>query len=464
MDRTAEQIVQFATALKFEDLSEDTIHQAKARVIDSIGAAMAAHEAPPVRIARSVAYPVNGAAGARLWGTLVLTAPDAAAFVNGVMVRYLDINDAYRTRDAAHPSDNLPGLMAVAETFGLNGRDLILGLAISYEIQCRFTDFVPFNDNGWDQPVSGAPACALATGRMLGLTREQLRNALALAVVPNLCTYQTRAGELSMRKGCAGPNGARQGVFAALLARGGMTGPEYPFEGVFGVWKQTLGKAYDINLPTDMKGHAFALRQSNIKKHPVRDSCQLPIDTALDLRRKIRAEEVASLKIETYKSAYVGAVQDRELWAPQTRETADHSMPFTAIVALIDGEVTPGTFQRERFRGEDVLDLIRRTSIEINDDFAKQTPAVRNCRITATAKDGKTAVAHRTLTLAEIERGFSDTEVEEKFHRLARDTLSEAQRGKLLELAWRLETLSRIEPIIDLLAVNDGAAKNEARA
>lgn len=101
---------------------------------------------------------------------------------------------------------------------------------------------------------------------------------------------------------------------------------------------------------------------------------------------------------------------------------------------------------------------IRRTKIEINEEFSKQTPAIRNCRIEATTRDGSTVVAHRKLTLEEIERDVSDGEIEEKFPRLAQSTLSEQQQVKLLKLGWRLETLSRIDPLIDLLRTNDGFA------
>ncbi len=453
MDKTAKQMVDFAGGLRFSDLPRRAVHDAKARVIDSLGVALAAYLAPPVRIARKMAVPIAGDFGARVFGTMVRTTPDLAAFVNGAMVRYLDLNDAYRTRDACHPSDNLAGLLALAEASGASGRDFILALAISYEIQCRYTDAVPFNDNGWDQPVVGASACALAAGRMLGLTRHELHQALALAVVPNLCTYVTRAGELSMWKGCAGPNGARHGIFAALLAREGMAGPYDPFEGHFGVWMQTLGKPVAVDLPRSIKGRTLGLSQSNIKRYAVRDSCQLPIDTARDLRKKIRAEDVKSLHIKTYKSAYVGAVADRELWAPKTRETADHSMLVSVACGLIDGDVTPETFSRERFLDADVLGLIKRTKVEVVDAFTKQTPGLRNCRLEATSKDGTKVVAHRKLSLKDIERGMSDKALEAKFHGLASTALGAAERRKLLAVAWKLDSLPKVDPLIDLLAI-----------
>ena len=235
-------MIDYAAGLRFDELSPSVLHQAKRRVIDTIACALAAHASEPARIARTLAPDVSAGRSARVFGSLARTSPEMAAFANGVMLRFLDINDTHRTVDGSHPSDNLSAVLAVAEGLGASGRDFLLALTISYEIQCRFVDSVPFNDNGWDQPVPGVMACALACGRLLGLDAVALRHALALAVIPNLCTYQTRAGELSMWKGCAAANGARQGVFAAYLAAQGMTGPDQAFDGVFGLWNQTLGK------------------------------------------------------------------------------------------------------------------------------------------------------------------------------------------------------------------------------
>lgn len=445
-------IVDFTLATSYEDLNPAAIRAARMRVIDSIGVGLAAFLAPPVRIARRIAQPTAGDLQASIWGTDIQTTPEMAAFVNGVMVRYLDLNDAYRTRDAHHPSDYLPGILGLAEALKLGGEKFIEALAISYEIQCRFTDSVPWNDNGFDQPVSGALGTAMAAGKLLGLERDALRDAMALALIPNLCTYQTRAGELSMWKGCAGPNGARNGIFAAMLAAEGMSGPYEVFDGVFGVWNQTLGERHDIELEIGgSDDRAWGLQQSNIKTYAVRDSCQLPIDTALDLRRKIAASEIESLRIETYKSAWVGAVKDPELWAPRTRETADHSMLFSVACALYDGDVTPDSFERERFRDEDILDLIKRTEVEVLDDYTEATPEKRNCRIIATRNDGSTQEAHRLLTLDEIKQGMSDEVLEAKFHRTAARSMDEGERNRLLETANRLEALEDVSELIRLI-------------
>lgn len=454
MDTLESRMVDYAASLNAADLSPAVLNQAKRRIIDTIGGALAAYTAPPVQVARKLAVPIRGREGARVWGSLVRTTADLASFANGCMLRYLDLNDTHRTIDGSHPSDNLGGLMAVAEMRGLSGVDLLLALIISYEIQCRFVDSVPFNDAGWDQPVPGVMACALAAGRLLGLEREQLHHALSLAIIPNLSTYQSRAGELSMWKGCAAANGARQGVFAAMLAGEGMAGPSEPFDGAFGLWKQTMGKPYEIKpFATPANGFTFGIAQTNLKKHPVRDSCQLPADTALKLRREIAARDIAEVKIETYRSAYRGAVEDPELWTPKTRETADHSMPITVAMMLIDGAITPDSFNAGRFKASDVLALIGRTKVEMLDEFNKAAPGVRNCRLTATASDGRKVSAHLAWTQADIARGMSDEEIEDKFRTLTRDVLTPSRCRSLLDLLWRLETVANVSEVVDRLAI-----------
>src|SRR4051812_10167014 len=114
MDATTRRLVDFALGLRWSDLSEQAVHAGKARVLDSIGVAIPAFGAPPVRALRSLAPEVSGPWSARIWGSGARTTPEMAALVSGSMVRYLDLNDAYRTLDAAHPSDNLPGILAVA--------------------------------------------------------------------------------------------------------------------------------------------------------------------------------------------------------------------------------------------------------------------------------------------------------------------------------------------------------------
>jgi 2-methylcitrate dehydratase len=457
MDKTEKQLVDFAHGIAYSDLPKAMLRATRGRMIDSMGCAMAALLAPPVRALRRVAMPVADAdgagGGARLFGTLTRTTPDMAALVNGTTVRYLDMSDAHLMKSSAHPSDNIPGLMAIAEITGAGGKDLMLAIAISYEVQCVFCEVVPSHGKGWDQPLAGAPAAALAAGRLLGLDKARLRHALALSIVPNFATMQTRHGELSMWKGVAGPNAARQGVFAALLAQAGMTGPTESYEGRYGLWRQSMGRSYDFAIPRKLDKHEFALIRTNIKIYPVRDAIQVPITAALKLRDKLKVEDIEAIRIDTYVSHFGEQVKDTALWAPTTRETADHSLPFCVAAALLDGKVTPETFAQERFLDDDARAMVKRITVAFDDAFEKVAPTTRRCRITATLKNGKTVTAEHCQTPADIRRGPSDAEFEAKFHTLAGRTMESDARHKMLDMLWRLDKLQDINGIIELTAI-----------
>src|SRR3989440_8276130 len=203
---------------------------------------MGAISGEPGTIARTLAKTVSSTTAATIVGTVHESSPAWAAFSNGVHFRYLDYNDTYLSLEPAHPSDNIAAVLAAGEPAGAHGRDLITATALAYEIQCRLCDAESIRARGWDHVTYGSFSTSLAAGKLLGLDQDQLVHAQGLAGTPNNALRQTRVGELSMWKGCAFANAARNGVFAARLAQAGMTGPAPIFEGQVGFWAQVSGE------------------------------------------------------------------------------------------------------------------------------------------------------------------------------------------------------------------------------
>src|SRR5215210_485593 len=237
----AQRFAEYATALRFEDLPAKVVHEAKRRVIDSFGCALGAYDAEPCVIARDVASGYSAARGALLWGTRHVAPPDWAAFANGCLVRYLDYNDTYLSKEPAHPSDNIPPAFAAAQAHGASGAELITAIVLAYEVQCRLCDATSLRSIGWDHVTYGAFSSALAASRLMRLGAERTRHAVGIAGVTSAALRQSRVGELSHWKGCAFANAARHGVYAALLAGRGMTGPAPIFEGEKGFQKLVSG-------------------------------------------------------------------------------------------------------------------------------------------------------------------------------------------------------------------------------
>src|SRR5256885_5977952 len=179
----AHQFAEYASALRFEDLSRETVNEVKRRVIDSIGCALGAWNEDPCRIAREVASEFSAKHGATIIGTHHQAPPDWAAFATGCCIRYFDYNDTYLSKEPAHPSDNISAVLAVAESVGANGRDAITATALAYEVQCRLCDAASIRARGWDHVTYGAFSTALASAKLMRLDPEKTRHAVNIAGV-----------------------------------------------------------------------------------------------------------------------------------------------------------------------------------------------------------------------------------------------------------------------------------------
>src|SRR6185295_13392295 len=256
------------------------------------------------------------------------------------MARYLDFNDAYAAKSTGHPSDIFAGVLAAADANRSNGRTVVTAATLAYDAFCNFSESLP-REIGWDHVVYGVVGCAVGAGKILGLSRKAMGNAVALAVTPNMALEQTRFGELSMWKGCAAANAARNGIFAAQLAREGMSGPAQAFEGRLGLWHAAEKFEWQ---PFGGRGGPFRITQTHIKYFPTVVHAQTPVTVALELRGTVAVEEIEAIALQSYWVAERYVDRAGALWHPATRETADHSIPYCVAAALIDGRVTEKTF------------------------------------------------------------------------------------------------------------------------
>ncbi len=333
MPTIAEKLAIWSHQLRYEDLPQPVVHEVKRRVIDSIGCAFGAYANAPARIVRDLAAEwANAHKSARVIGSSHQTTPDLAAFASGTMVRYLDYNDTYLSKEPAHPSDNIPAALAVAEARHCSGKDLITSIVIGYEIQCRLCDAASLRAHGWDHVNYGNFSVACLASRLLGLSVEQTVHAVGIAGVAHNAMRQTRAGTLSEWKACAFANAARNGVFAALLAEKGLSGPSPIFEGVFGFWKLLSGEF--TLAPFGGGGQPFKILDTHIKFFPVEYHAQSGVDAALKLREKLVGnglcavpDDIAEINVQTFDACVDIIAGEPEKWNPTTRETADHSLP-----------------------------------------------------------------------------------------------------------------------------------------
>ncbi len=455
----ADRFADYTRSLSYTRLPTAAVHEVKRRVLDSMGCAFGAWNAPPCRIARRLAQSVNVANGATLWGTKHKTLPDLAAFANGSLVRYLDFNDTYLSKEPAHPSDNLAAVLAAGETANASGKQVIEALALAYEVQCRLCDAAALRPRGWDHVTYGPFSSALASAKVLNLSRAQTVQAVNLAGVANVALRQTRVGDLSMWKACAFSNATRNGLFAAMLAQQGMTGPSPIFEGEKGFMKLVSGPL-DLPLFGGEKGGHFMILDTYIKHFPVEYHAQTAVASALVVREElIKAEGrqglagITEVEIGSYDVAIEIIGRDPEKWHPRTRETADHSFPYAVAVALLDGTVTLQSFGPKRLNDAALQALMQKVRVVEQEEFKGWYPQAMPTRVSVRTAMGKEYVKQVDFPLGHPRNPMSDREVEEKFRALAAGKLDRAQAGKVIDLVWKLDRLKDIGSLMPLLKV-----------
>jgi 2-methylcitrate dehydratase len=447
-DATTERLVDYAGRADFAALPAAVVHETKRRLIDTFASAIGAYDEELSRMARKVAGRSRGEPDAAVWGSTMRTTPEAAAFANGVMVRLLDISDTYLGKSRGHPSDMTSGLIALAEGVRADGKSLIAAMVLAYDVYCSFCKAVDINSRGWDQPVYSGLGCVLGASRLLGLTRQQSGDAIALTLAPNMALAQSRRGHLSSWKGCAGANASRNAVFAAMLAKDGFTGPTAVFEGDGGLF-HAIGK-FDWPLPE--AGH-HVIGETHIKALPVCYHGQSPTEVAMGLAGRIDAGRIEEIEVETYATAVMMMGADPSRWAPTTHETADHSLPYCVSVALLDGKVTGASFADSRLTDPAVVALMRKVKVREDAKLSALYPEGSPGRVTVRMQSGETHTAELQYPKGHAKSTMTDAEVEMKFRELCGRHLGEGGCDAVLKAVWNLENAADVgRDVVALLA------------
>jgi 2-methylcitrate dehydratase len=451
----ANRLAEYAVKLRFEDLPKPAVHEAKRRFIDSIATAVGAMDAEAYAIARRCALRVKSEPPATLFGGGT-SSIEWATFVNGLLIRYLDYNDTYLSLEPAHPSDNLAPVLAVGELAGAGGPALITAAVLAYEIQCRLCDAASLRKHGVDHVTYGALSSTLAATKLLGLDATKTTHAVGIAGVCNVALRQTRAGEMSMWKGCAFANAARNGVHAALLAAEGMTGPAPIFEGELGLEKLIIREPVKL-APLGGDGRPFMINKTYIKFWPAEYHSQSAIDAALQLRPQIGdPAKIVSIDIHTFNAAVDIIGKDPEKWRPQTRETADHSLPYCTAAAIVDGDITDAQFEHSRFTDPKLLELVAKIKLHRDAELNTRYPRGIPNRLTVKLADGRTLVKEVEFPRGHAENPMTDVEVEKKFRTMVEPRYGKAAADKMLAACWEMEKLKHAGDLVRLVGEPGG--------
>jgi 2-methylcitrate dehydratase len=393
------------------------------------------------------------------------TNPVDAAFMNSHMVRAMDYNDIYWKADPCHPSDIICGPLALVEMKGLSGKDLILGTIIAYEIEMRLCEAgIPgVREYGWHHATLTCFAAPLAAGRMLNLTVDQMVNAIGISAVRSFSPGASTAGKLTNMKNTVDPWATRMGVESALLAARGFSGPEHMIDGkeglyaVFGHVDYKGEKAkFDSSKLTDKlpksKDDHYRIIDCGMKSFPIEALSHAPLTAMLKAVKEnnIKAKDVREIKVEVIARA-ADILGDPHKYRPDSKETADHSLPYSLAVGLVDGMVTPLQFKEERVRDKSLIPIMDMVKVVANDEFEKLFPKFQPSQVTITTADGKKYTKRVDVPKGDPRDPMTEEEIGVKFTALGRDVVGEARCKELGQVIMKMDQERSVQRLMRMM-------------
>lgn len=410
MDVSTARLVEFTANFSESQMTPEVITAINYLMLDYLACLFSGYETDAGRAAARLSqrYPMTGDFKSTVYGYGLTTTPEMAAFANGGMGRLTDYDD--------HNSILNASCIAIGEALHASGAQVMRAIAIAYEIQAALVGTRPFVEPGhvgfdnWDLSVD----VACAAGHLLGLNKDDLGNAVSLALMPHMPLY-SRIGTQTNWKGFHAAEQGRNGIFAALIARDGMTAPCQPFEERDGLIAHIGPYTQDLRAPRSPDGRlAIATGhgegRGGYKRYATEGTTQTFFGSILQpLRAWAKADEIAAIElINTYYSWQ--EICDPPKWDPQNRETADHSFPYNIARGILDGYIYFDSFFRDKYLDPKVRELMAKITATPDPSISLQNPI--------SVKVRKKSGEERTF-VAKPEPPFRNDEIMAKFKKSA---------------------------------------------
>lgn len=447
-DTFEQKLAEFAIAIKFEALPADVISAAKRVLLDTIGCAFGSVGSEPANIADATIRKTFGDGNAAtVIGYPRPATVEGALFVNGVLVRSLDLNDTYIGTEPLHPSEVLPTAIALCEENGRSGRDLIEAMVAGYEASMRVNDAISFIERGFHPLCAAAYGIPLIAGKIWGLPKEAIANAVGISGARGFTSFVVNSGAISMMKAMGLAATATDGVFATRLAAQGFTGPSGTLE-----WLASKMKPVKEGFTVDLELAQYRLPRVAVKRFPIQIELQAVAEVGASLSAKIRdrAQNIRSITVETYPGI-IERVADPTKFKPQTKGTADHSLPVCLAMALLDGDVTVAQFEKDRWRASDVMALVEKTTVRPGEALIAKLPKGRGASVEIVFADGQSLREIVEVPEGDAQRPLSRSSTERKFRNFAIPVVGVAVAERVMSLVDSLETLRDVRELTQAL-------------
>lgn len=455
MSTITAELAAWAAETTYEQLPEAVVTQAKRFLMDSVGCALGGAQQHDVHLAHRVVSEIAGTGPCRVLVTGELLDPVSASLLNALMIRVMDYNDIYWKQDPSHPSDLIPAAMAAAERAGGSGRDLILGIALAYEIEQRLCEvsFPGIREIGWHHATLTAVATPLVAARLLRLDAEQIQHAIGISASRHCTTGSVTAGKLTMMKNTVDPLATQSGVLAALLAEQGYTGPEHVLDGKEG-FSHVFDTEWKWDILTEGLGRDWRILQCGMKFFPTEALTHAPISAVLDLvnEHDLQPDDVEAITIYSVARA-ADILADPSKYDPRSKETADHSLPYVVAAAVADRQVTPKQFTPHKIMDPTIRAQLPKVTVQSDPEIEKVFPDLQRVRVVINASGDRVLTKELDYPKGDPRNPLSDEEISGKLRALADGVARSEDVERMETTVRRAERFDDVRELMGRLSV-----------
>jgi 2-methylcitrate dehydratase len=408
MGSISQKMAEFAIGIEYNDLPGEVVKEAKRFLIDSIGCAFAALNSEDMQAMYRVIQALGGTEEARIIGYGHRTNAPNAALMNNLLIRALD-----------------PGIREV----------------------------------GWHHASLTQFVSPLVAGKLYDLNVDQLVAAVGISGSSHFTLGGVVAGHLTNMKNTADPLAAQAGVYAAMMAREGYTGPVEVIEGKEGLIEVLSNVSWNTEELTKGLGSDFLITKCSYKAFPTEALTHQPISATLAIckRNSISYQDVEEILVETTTRG-ADILSDPSKYQPNTKETADHSLPYVIAVAVADGNVLPKAFTDEAIRDPRIWELLPKIKVVADPEIDSLFPQVKRARVTITTVDGNRDTEQTDFAKGAPENPLTDDELEKKFRSNLDGLVTSERMEDILRASWNLENEDYVADYVGIV-VADGLGK-----
>jgi len=382
------------------------------------------------------------------------------------MIRALDFNDIYWKEDPSHPSDLIPAALSTGELVGASMKDIIVAIVLAYEFEQRLCEFaVPgIRERKWHHATLTQFVSPIVAGKILGLTVDQMVNAIGISGSHNHTIGCSTAGKLTMMKNTVDPMAVQSGVFAALMAQKGFSGTEDVFEGKEGfmdcffgwdVKKQKLnalkmkGREFEEEWSWNLDkllgglGKSYRILECSMKAFPCEALSHVHLTAVINAVKKndIKYDDIDTVTITTIARA-CDILFDPTKYRPESRETADHSLPYCVAAAIVDKKLTTQSFSEEKLKDPKIWEVIDKIKGEASEEFEKMFPEKQPSKVIIKTKDRKEFSEYKEYPKGDPREPMTLEDLEIKFNSLSSELLDSKKQEDIKNMIFNCEEMN----------------------